>query len=172
MLKLSQIQLKMNRIKKQFFSIIIIGSAAFFVSCNSSTNNAKKEGVSSDVINISATASGVKSEPGAAPAISFHEEIFDFGKIMQGEKVSYSFVFKNSGGADLVISSAQGSCGCTVPSYPTEPIKPGAEGKINVVFNSEGKSGLVKKTVTIVTNATPSTKILTIASTVVVPEEK
>jgi len=102
----------------------------------------------------------------------FKDDKHDFGKIMQGEKVAYSFVFKNSGGSDLVISSAQGSCGCTVPTYPKELVKPGQEGKIDVVFNSEGKSGLVEKTVTLVTNCNPSTKILTISATVIVPEEE
>ena len=162
----------MNSIKTHILSGIIMGSAWFITSCNTA-NNDTKEGLSTDVINVQATASGVKTgEPGTAPAIAFHEELHDFGKIMQGEKVSYSFVFKNTGGSDLIISSAQGSCGCTVPSYPKDPIKPGKEGKIDVIFNSEGKSGLVKKTVTLITNSTPSTKVLTIASTVIVPEQK
>lgn len=158
--------------KKYIYPALLMGSTLLMGSCSSGNKDAK-EGMSTDVINIQATASGVQTgEPGAAPAISFHEELHDFGKIMQGEKVSYSFVFKNTGGSDLIISSAQGSCGCTVPSYPKDPIKSGTEGKIDVLFNSEGKSGLVKKTVTLVTNSTPSTKVLTIAATVIVPEQK
>jgi hypothetical protein len=71
-----------------------------------------------------------------------------------------------------VISSAQGSCGCTVPSYPKKAIKSGEQDKVDVVFNSEGKSGLVQKTVTLVTNCNPSTKVISISATVIVPEEE
>lgn len=149
----------------------MLGSILIFDACK---NEEKQSGVSTDVIDIPATAStdGAAADPGKAPGISFTEEKHDFGKISQGEKVSYAFTFKNTGGSDLVISSAQGSCGCTVPSYPHEPIKPGAEGKIDVVFNSEGKSGAVEKTVTLVTNCNPSTKMLTIAAMIIVPEGK
>jgi hypothetical protein len=129
-------------------------------------------GISTDVINVPATASGTPAVPGSSPVMTFTEEKHDFGKITQGEKVSYSFMFTNTGGSDLVISSAQGSCGCTVPTYPRVPVKAGQTSKIDVVFNSEGKSGLVQKTVTLVTNCNPSTKVLTISSTIIVPEEE
>jgi hypothetical protein len=156
--------------KTSLLTSILLSNVFFFSSCN---HQEKETGVSTDIINVPATASGAQAaEPGTAPVIVFAEEKHDFGKIMQGEKVSYSFIFKNTGGSDLVISSAQGSCGCTVPHYPEEPIKPGAEGKVDVVFNSEGKSGMVQKTVTLVTNCNPSTKMLTINSTVIVPEGK
>lgn len=134
----------------------------------------KKEGetkISTDVIDVPTSASGIIAEPGSAPVMTFREEKHDFGKITQGEKVSYSFIFKNTGGSDIVISSASGSCGCTVPTYPKEPVKVGGEGKIDVVFDSDGKSGLVEKTITLVTNCNPSAKTLTISSTVIVPEE-
>ncbi len=140
--------------------------------CNSEIKNDAAAKISTDVIDVPATASGIPAEPGTAPLMVFYEEKHDFGKITQGEKVSYSFVFKNTGGSDLVISAAQASCGCTVPSYPKEPVKPGQEGKIDVLFDSEGKSGLVEKTITLVTNCNPSTKTLTISASIFVPEEK
>lgn len=127
--------------------------------------------ISSDVVNIDATASGKQATPGSAPVITFAEAKHNFGKITQGEIVSYSYAFVNNGGSDLVISSAQGSCGCTIPEYPKGAIKPGTKGKIDVKFDSAGKSGLVQKTVTLVTNCTPSTVVLTIEATVDVPEE-
>lgn len=98
------------------------------------------------------------------PIIEFSEEKHDFGDIEAGEKVSYAFSFKNTGSANLLINSAQGSCGCTVPSFPKEPIEPGETGLVDVIFNSEGKSGMVEKTITLVTNCKPSTKILTIVA--------
>lgn len=158
--------------KMRLMSSLVIAIMLLITACH---HDEKKEGetkISTDVINVPATASGTPAEPGSAPAMVFNEEKHDFGKITQGEKVSYSFIFKNTGGSDLVISSAQGSCGCTVPTYPKDPVKPGQEAKIDVVFNSEGKSGLVEKTVTLVTNCNPSTKVLTISSTIIVPEEE
>jgi hypothetical protein len=159
--------------KIKLFLIPIVGGMLLFSSCSSEV---KKEeaipGVSTDVINVPSTASDKPAAPGSAAAITFNEEKHDFGKLTQGEKVSWAFTFKNTGGSDLVISSAQGSCGCTVPSYPHGPVKPGETSKVDVVFNSEGKSGLVQKTVTLITNCNPSTKVLTISATVIVPEEE
>ena len=57
-------------------------------------------------------------------SIEFTEEAFDFGEITQGEKVEHTFKFKNTGENDLVIVSAKGSCGCTIPEWPKEPIAP------------------------------------------------
>ena len=142
------------------------------VACNPEVKKEDETKISTDVIDVPSTASGVPVEAGSAPVMTFSEEKHDFGNVTQGEKVSYSFIFKNTGGSDLVISSAQGSCGCTVPTYPKEPVKAGQEGKIDVVFDSEGKSGLVEKTITLVTNCNPSTKILTISASVNVPEGK
>jgi hypothetical protein len=160
----------MKKAKMLFLGFV----AMTFTACDPDGKNAQKNNpaISTDVINVPATASDKPAEPGSEPVIVFTEEKHDFGKITQGEKVSYSFVFRNTGGSDLVISSAQGSCGCTVPSYPKTPIKPGESSKVDVVFDSEGKSGLVQKTVTLVTNCNPSTKIITISATVIVPEEE
>lgn len=135
------------------------------ISCGEKKDNGS---VGSDIVNNSASADGkVNTE---LPDIKFEEEVYDFGKMTQGETVSHAFYFKNTGGKNLVISGASGSCGCTVPTWPKEPIKPGATEKINVVFNSEGKSGYQEKTVTLVTNCEPATKILRIKAEVIVPE--
>lgn len=152
--------------------LVIIVFILAITACQQEEKKDATTTISTDVISVPSTASGEPAKPGSAPAMVFNEALHDFGTITQGEKVSYSFVFKNTGGSDLVISSAQGSCGCTVPSYPKEPIKAGQESKIDVLFNSEGKSGLVQKTVTLVTNCNPSTKILTISATIIVPEEE
>ena len=78
---------------------------------------------------------------------------------MDGEKVEYIYTFKNTGSEPLVISNAKGSCGCTVPAWPKEPIAPGAEGEIMVRFDSKGKGRVggstQSKTVTITANTTP-----------------
>lgn len=143
------------------FSVIML-------SCNQEST--KKE-ITTDAVNIPATASGSTGHS-SLPVMFFPELKHDFGKITQGEKVSFAFKFKNTGKADLVIASAQGSCGCTVPQYPKGPVPAGTDGMIDVVFNSEGKSGKVQKTVTIVSNAEPSQTVLTISAEIIVPEEK
>lgn len=100
------------------------------------------------------------------PELSFANETHDFGSINEGQVVETEFRFTNTGKAPLIISSAQGSCGCTVPEYPNAPVAPGEEGVIRVSFNSEGKPNQQSKTVTLTTNAVPSTKVLTITANV------
>lgn len=87
--------------------------------------------------------------------IQFEEETHDFGELMQGGDASYVFKFTNNGTADLVISSAKGSCGCTVPKWSSEPVPPGAEGEIKVQYDSN-RIGGINKSVTINSNAVNS----------------
>jgi Protein of unknown function (DUF1573) len=82
----------------------------------------------------------------------FTEEEFDFGTIKQGDKVNHIFTFKNTGKNDLIILKAMGSCGCTVPEFPKEPIAPGKTGVMKVSFNSKGKTGNQHKTISVYAN--------------------
>ena len=107
---------------------------------------------------------------GKYPEMAFEKSEHDFGNIKQGDKVSYSFKFKNKGESDLIISDAKGTCGCTVPEYPKTPIKPGESGKIKVTFDSNGKTGSQAKSVTIFCNTKKGQEILNIKSNVEVPE--
>ncbi len=91
-----------------------------------------------------------------APAFKFEKEVYDFGEITEGEKVSFDFKFSNSGKSPLIISSATATCGCTIPEYPKEPVAPGEGGMIRVVFNSAGKQGMQNKVITITANTIPS----------------
>ncbi len=84
------------------------------------------------------------------------DSVYDFGKVTDGEKVEYSFRFKNTGKNPLIVSNATASCGCTVPEKPDEPIKPGETGFIKVVFNSQGRVGEVHKEVYVTSNAYPA----------------
>lgn len=92
----------------------------------------------------------------ALSSASFDEVNYNFGKIKEGESVTHSFTFTNTGSAPLIITSATATCGCTVPEYPAQPIKPGEKGTIKVVFNSRGKMGKQDKVVTILSNAKPA----------------
>lgn len=90
-----------------------------------------------------------------APKVKVEQAIYEFGEITQGEKVSYTFKFKNVGKTPLIITNASATCGCTVPEYPKEPVKPGDSGEIKVTFDSTGKLGLQDKIVTVISNANP-----------------
>jgi hypothetical protein len=147
--------------------VLVLGFLLVLASCKEEAK--KKEGIDASDVSVSSTANG--ESKGDLPEITFEETEHDFGRITQGEKVSYAFKFKNTGKSNLIISSAAGSCGCTVPEWPKEPVQPGQEGKINVVFSSEGKSGLQEKTITIVTNCEPSTKVVRIKTNIIVPEK-
>lgn len=104
--------------------------------------------------------------PASTAEMVFEAEEFNFGTIKQGESVTHEFSFTNAGKDDLIITNAQGSCGCTVPQYPKEAIKKGAKGTIKVTFNSAGKMGMQDKTVTITSNAKNSPRILHLKGTV------
>jgi len=145
--------------------IIPVFTLALF-SCGGNKNDGK---ISSDLVTVSETANGAVDKS-QLPVIKFTEENFDFGKIIQGEKVSHTFTFKNEGKTNLIVASAKASCGCTVAEPPKEPIAPGAIGKIDVVFDSNGKSGHVTKSISVITNCEPNTVILVIGGDVIVPD--
>ncbi len=132
-------------------------------------NEKKQESVTTDVVNNPATADG-NSDFSTLPVMSFNFTEHDFGQVIQGEKVSIAFKFKNKGQSDLVISAANAGCGCTVPNFPRHPIKPGDEGVIEVLFNSSSKRGFQNQRISVVTNTQPNTTVLTIKANVVVPE--
>ena len=132
----------------------------------SCTNDSSKQLTTSIV--VSNLTADKNSEKISMPEIEIDQDYFDFGEIDQDKSIRIDFKLKNIGNAPLLISSVKGSCGCTVPDWPKEVIKPGTETNIKVTFNSGKRQGKQKKTVTLVTNAIPSTKVLTITGTVLV----
>tara|TARA_Y100000589_G_scaffold332344_1_gene392097 strand:- start:68118 stop:68642 length:525 start_codon:yes stop_codon:yes gene_type:complete len=106
------------------------------------------------------------SETRPKTTIQFNEMEHDFGDIYQDSKNEYVFKFKNTGNEPLIIENAVGSCGCTVPEYPKEPIKPGEEGEIKVVYSPGKQKAQQQKTVTITANTDPITTQLKIKANV------
>lgn len=127
--------------------------------------------LSPDIVDNPATANG-KADSSNVPEFYFAESTHHFGEIKEGEKVSHIFKFKNTGGSQLVITQVTGSCGCTVPEYSKNPVQPGDEGEIKVTFDSNGKSGMESKSVTVLANTIPATKVLTISAEVIQPVKK
>ena len=107
-----------------------------------------------------------KTDKPKTAAFEWKETTHDFAKIAQGKPVTAEFVFKNTGSVPLVISSAQGSCGCTVPDYTKTPIAPGKEGVVKATFNA-ASAGAFTKTVTITANTEKGQEVLTIKGEVV-----
>ncbi len=150
----------------KLIKFFVCGTILLLMACGQ--NNVTSEEISTDIVNNPVSASG--DEKGARfPKIIFEKNAYDFGEIIQGEKVTLSFKFINEGDADLIVTSARGTCGCTIPKWSKEPIAPGESGEIGVVFDSDGKSGVQIKDITIVTNAIPNTSVLRLKGEVIVP---
>ncbi len=109
----------------------------------------------------------VEDQTGLKPEIRFEKTEHNLGRILQGEKVGYNFIFTNDGGASLVIMDASASCGCTVPKYSKEPIGPGEKGSVEIVFDSSGRMGQQSKTVTLKTNGKVQVVYLTIKADII-----
>ena len=99
------------------------------------------------------------------PEMTFEKETHDYGTMKQGADGSCEFKFKNTGKEPLVITNAKGSCGCTVPTWPKEPIMKGQTGIIKVHYDTK-RVGAFTKTVTIESNANTNPKTLTIKGNV------
>ena len=99
-------------------------------------------------------------KPADYPKIQIENSDFDFGDIIQGEKVSHLFKLKNTGKGDLIILEAHASCGCTVPEWTKSPIKSGEMGEVSIIFNSDGKTGKQEKTITLRTNTEAGSEII------------
>ena len=112
------------------------------------------------------TEEGKLSHSRPKTVITFDKETHDFGLMTEGEEREYSFRFTNNGNEPLFIENAKGSCGCTVPMWPKDPIAPGASGEIKVKFNSKNKKGNNQKKVTLISNTDPVTTVLTITAQV------
>lgn len=164
---------------KLFLAIALIGF--FATACNNSSEAEATEETTEAAAEAGAEAAAEATPEAPAEEVTneylqnpttmaFGESEHNFGDIKQGETVEHVFTFTNTGENPLLISNAQGSCGCTVPSYPTEPIPPGESGEILVKFDSKGKTGDQHKTVTITANTDPAQTRLAIKGNVIAPE--
>lgn len=130
------------------------------LSCETKDNK-----INSSLVNNPVTADGIKKGT-TAPAIEFEKTEHDFGKILQGEQVTYTFKFKNVGNAPLIITDIEKTCGCTSPEFTKEPLKPGESGKITITYDSKGHKGFQNKRLIVKANTNPSETILRIKAQV------
>ena len=115
---------------------------------------------------IKAKTASVSTPKVEGAGMMFATETIDYGNIAYNSDGKREFTFTNNGNKPLIITNAQGSCGCTVPSYPREPIAPGAKGVIGVNYDTSRAGQAFTKTITLTTNAAQPTKILTIKGNV------
>ena len=108
---------------------------------------------------------------GKEPIITFDKTEHEFGKLLQGEVVTYSFHFTNTGNAPLLITEVKTSCGCTAGDFPREPIKPGQDGLIKATYDSKGHHGFQSRTLSVTSNTNPSTTVLRLKADVMTPDE-
>jgi hypothetical protein len=170
----------MNLFKNLFAALIVVVSLTM-IACQGDANDAREQAretiaatpegtVAPTPSGATTTASGLSAEnqvpTGPSTVMTFEQTDFDFGSVKEGEKVKHTYKFKNTGSEPLIISSAKGSCGCTVPKWPSEPIAPGATGVIDVEFDSKGKPGKQTKRVTVNANTVPAQTFLNISGNV------
>lgn len=125
--------------------------------------------VGADHLNFPSSANG--QLPEHLPEITFKDSVFEFGTIVEGEKVNHIFEFENTGDADLVLVRVETSCGCTaLKSWPREPIAPGENGQIEVTFDSNQKAGYQNKSIQVVANTYPATNQIFMTGEVLGPD--
>ena len=142
---------------------LLIFSLLAFAACKNTNSNsaANQNQVPTSLVSNPYSANGMDTVAAARkPTMDFTDTLHDFGIIHEKESVEHDFTFTNNGKTPLIISSAAGSCGCTVPDYPHDPVPPGKTAIMKVTFNSAGKSGHQEKTVTIRTNTVRSVHML------------
>lgn len=107
-----------------------------------------------------------QSEPVNGAQITFQESTHEFGDIFQGERVTHTFTYENTGNEPLILSDVRTTCGCTATNWDREPLAPGETAEITVNFNSAGKMGMQNKVVTILSNAVNSSERIKITTNV------
>ncbi len=131
---------------------------------NSLSNKNIDQNNQAQIINNPLAPDFKKDKSGPTTSIKFENDIMDFGNVEVNSENKHSFNFINTGSEPLIISKASGSCGCTVPFWPKEPIMPGKKGTIDIIFTPNSKQAGIsqQKTVTVTANTNPENTILNI----------
>ena len=147
--------------------LLMVAAVAFLGTYNASA----QETASKEKIEAKKEKKAKKAKAEALPKVDgvgmvFENETIDYGTIEQNADGKREFVLTNNGNKPLIISNAVGSCGCTVPTFPKEPIMPGQKAVIGVKYDTN-RVGAFTKNVTITSNATVNpSKVLTIKGTI------
>ena len=141
-----------------------IVTLAFLLVLGVTASNAQETSKAVKKIKAKTTAASTPKVDGAG--MVFVTETIDYGTVAYNSDGRREFVFTNNGNKPLIITNVQSTCGCTVPTYPKEPIAPGAKGVIGVKYDTSRAGQAFTKTVTLTTNAAVPSKTLTIKGNV------
>lgn len=143
---------------KKIVTLALLLVVGITVSCAQETSKVAKK--------IKASTTKISTQKVDGAGMAFVTETIDYGTVAYNSEGRREFVFTNNGNKPLIITNAQGSCGCTVPTYPKEPIAPGAKGVIGVKYDTSRAGQAFTKTITLTTNAVVPSKTLTIKGNV------
>ncbi len=155
--------------KKVFFSLLCLTIGTTYVMAQENHAPVAKPNVMQASPGNAPVAAPAPAKPAPDPdagIFKFKEETHDYGEVMEGPLAETDFEFKNVGKKPINITEAHGSCGCTVPQWPHEPIMPGKKGTIHVAYTTQGRQGMISKEVTINSDAQQSPMVLHIRGTV------
>jgi len=148
------------------FLLLIIILVVFGCSSNVSELELRIAKLETEIASLKRGGSSSILTEGSFPKFQFDKEEHNFGEIYDGDIVTHIFSFKNVGETPLIISKATASCGCTIPSWPKQPIASGSSGQIKVQFDSSNKPGIQNKVITITANTETKIKKLLIKAQV------
>lgn len=153
-----------------FSALMIVGIMSCEKSGSTTGNGTDSTNTTANNTAANTEGDGTTAEPVSnlpITTVEFPEESFNFGEVAEGDKVEHVFKFKNTGSNPLKLNNVKPSCGCTTPDWSKEEIAPGAEGFVKVEFDSQGKRGVQKKSVTVTfDNTDPKNKILSFSAEV------
>lgn len=150
-------------------SLLLLLSFGLFACTNSGQTDNENNGSDTDLIKNNKTAGDPNAE-NPEPKMEFEEVIWDFGRITEGEVVTHTFNFTNTGNETLVITKCTASCGCTTPKCTSDPVPPGEDGEIVVKFDSHNRTNSQTKNITILANTVPPENVITIKAHVMPSE--
>ena len=145
--------------------MFLILSVVVLFACNEPTdtnNSAVKEMENDDIANIirNPVSAVQEVDPDFVPKMTFKKVLHDFGEMKEGDKKEYTFEFTNTGEVPLLISDARSTCGCTVPKFTRDYVKPGKSGKIHIAFDSHNLIGAQTKPITVIANTYPRENVI------------
>ncbi len=149
---------------KNYYYLLLVFSMVFSA-CQQHKEKTEAEKIDGGLVQNPSTVSGDTTDKKVA-VISFETMEHDFGKIKEGDKVTYDFTFTNTGEVPLLISAVKASCGCTTPEWPKGLVNPGESDKIRVAYDSKGREGEFNKGIVVTANTYPNTTTIKISGVV------
>lgn len=145
------------------------GLALIACNQNSATGSSSTDPAQQDTSINTNTSAAAGAE--SRTVIQFDTLFHDFGEVVEGQKVTHRYTFTNAGTNPLIIQKVRPSCGCTSPSYTTEPVPPGGKGYVDLQFDSANKNGETRKSAQVIANTDPAATKLEYRA-MVVPQKK